>query len=712
MALIEVSHVSKHFHARRGPQMLLARGGFVNLFKFNQHREEKVVLSDISFTVERGESVGIIGSNGSGKSTLLKMLAGVMVPTAGDVRIHGRVASLLELGAGFHPLLTGRENIYLNAGLLGMRRPQIEEVFDKIVEFSGIRDFIDNPVNTYSSGMYVRLGFAVAVHANPDIFLVDEVLSVGDEEFQRKCRRRIGELKEEGKTIVFVSHDLSIVNTLCDRVILLSRGKMVVRSTPRDTIEYYLRLIGMDEGIHTVAAGALEAITNHGQLSSFWKQQEVTTPLGMQTQINSMGQWHSSTLAEWQVLERGESHCLAKGQMAKLPVTWYWDLTLEQGKMIWKIAIHCERDMDIKHMNIAMHFPTVYTQWFYGAQAGIFNDIQVTDTQWLNATDTSLDCDEMGILPQEQSALPPVIVSLLRHKPYCTLACANTDYILSTRVLRVDINPAESDLPFTAGRHDLIELTLDFGLSPEQFWAYAQSLSERAKALETERMKRLKEKEVERTVYVGDLAAFFDNGNIHLLYKGQELTSFIYCYASMLIGNLWNDSHHFFWKPYERDGQQITITGESRRFPFRQHWRMQAVPEGIRLTIQLEALDAFDVHEYHTSVVLKAEYTQWETQYESGPFPNVEPGVAEWRHANRNYAPGEYAKAKSNSPLLPTVVFRPLAKDIPFRMTTINTGFSENARVLQALRVPDAGLLHFEKGMHLYFDGVISVEEE
>ncbi|HEO70905.1 MAG TPA: ABC transporter ATP-binding protein, partial [Candidatus Hydrogenedentes bacterium] len=173
---------------------ILGRGGIIEALR-GVRPAHKVALHDISFSVEPGESLGIIGANGSGKSTLLKILAGVTLPTQGHVVVRGRVASLLELGAGFHPMLTGRENVYLNAGLLGLRHADVDKLFERIVEFSGIGDFIDEPVDTYSSGMYVRIGFAVASHVNPDIFLVDEVLSVGDEEFQRKCRKRIGELK-------------------------------------------------------------------------------------------------------------------------------------------------------------------------------------------------------------------------------------------------------------------------------------------------------------------------------------------------------------------------------------------------------------------------------------------------------------------------------------------------------------------------------------
>lgn len=184
-------------------------------------------LKDVSFTVRRGETLGIIGRNGAGKSTMLKLLSGISKPTRGALSVCGKLAALIEVGAGFHPDLTGRENVYLNGTILGLKRQEIRAVFDDIIEFAEIGPFIDTPVKRYSSGMYVRLGFAIAVHINPDILLVDEVLSVGDMAFQQKCMERIHELKQQGKTLIFISHNMSAVQRICDRALLLDQGQVV-----------------------------------------------------------------------------------------------------------------------------------------------------------------------------------------------------------------------------------------------------------------------------------------------------------------------------------------------------------------------------------------------------------------------------------------------------------------------------------------------------
>ena len=183
--------------------------------------------------------VGIIGHNGAGKSTILKLLSKVTTPTSGEIRISGRLSALIEVGSGFHPELTGRENIYLSGSILGMRRREIAEKLERIIDFAGVRDFIDTPVKHYSSGMYVRLGFSIAAHLEPDILLLDEVLAVGDATFQAKCLDRINRLHGEGRTIVFVSHDLVSVERLCGRVLLLNHGQVIASGSARDVIETY-----------------------------------------------------------------------------------------------------------------------------------------------------------------------------------------------------------------------------------------------------------------------------------------------------------------------------------------------------------------------------------------------------------------------------------------------------------------------------------------
>jgi len=212
-----------------------------SLFKDLKPEETVTALKDVNFQVEKGITLGIIGENGSGKSTLLKIIAGITKPTSGKVVTNGRISALIELGAGFHPEITGRENVYINGIMLGLSKKEISEKFDEIVKFAELEDFIDAPVKTYSSGMYMRLGFAVAINVNPDILLVDEVLAVGDASFVPKCLDRINDFRRRKKTIIFVSHDLSTVERICDKVMWLKKGEIQMIGEPKRVVDAYLQ---------------------------------------------------------------------------------------------------------------------------------------------------------------------------------------------------------------------------------------------------------------------------------------------------------------------------------------------------------------------------------------------------------------------------------------------------------------------------------------
>jgi ABC-type polysaccharide/polyol phosphate transport system ATPase subunit len=215
-------------------------------------------LRDVSFEAAPGSAIGLVGRNGSGKSTLLRILAGIVKPTSGHAEVGGRIGSLLELGAGFHPDFSGRENVFLNGAILGIRRAQIREQLDEIVAFAGLEDFIDLPVRTYSSGMYMRLGFAIASHLAVDVLLLDEVFAVGDEAFQRKCFNRIFEFKRNGGTIVFVSHDAAAVERLCERAVLLQHGEVAFDGPTRDAMTAYHRLLADERDPAELGAGLSE----------------------------------------------------------------------------------------------------------------------------------------------------------------------------------------------------------------------------------------------------------------------------------------------------------------------------------------------------------------------------------------------------------------------------------------------------------------------
>ncbi|MDA8233795.1 MAG: ABC transporter ATP-binding protein [Clostridia bacterium] len=246
MTVIEVKNVWKKFRLYHEKRPSLKE---IILFKGRGKWEDFWVLKDINLKIEKGTTVGLIGQNGSGKSTLLKLLTNIIYPDKGQLNIKGRVSSLLELGAGFHPDFTGRENIYYNSSVFGLTKKEIDKRVDEIIEFSELEEFIDNPVRSYSSGMYMRLAFATAINVDPDILLIDEVLAVGDANFQKKCLRKINEFRKQGKTIVFVSHDHNVVAKLCNYAVWLDQGEIKASGGSKGVIDSYLAHMAEQEEI-------------------------------------------------------------------------------------------------------------------------------------------------------------------------------------------------------------------------------------------------------------------------------------------------------------------------------------------------------------------------------------------------------------------------------------------------------------------------------
>lgn len=256
---ISVDHISKAYRLYEKPRDRVKEA--FSLSRKTYYREH-YALQDVSFTVNRGETVGIIGTNGSGKSTILKIITGVLSPTAGNVAVNGRISALLELGAGFNMEYTGIENIYLNGTMIGFTREEIDRKLDDILAFADIGDFVNQPVKTYSSGMFVRLAFAVAINIDPEILIVDEALSVGDAFFQVKCYHKFEEFKRQGKTILFVSHDLGSINKYCDRAILLNKGRKIAEGVPKDIIDMYKKvMVNEDPGAPQEVAGEAEDVS-------------------------------------------------------------------------------------------------------------------------------------------------------------------------------------------------------------------------------------------------------------------------------------------------------------------------------------------------------------------------------------------------------------------------------------------------------------------
>src|ERR1700674_5270714 len=263
---IELRHVSKIYRRYSGRQFATLKSALLqrSILRDLQPSETFPALTEVSFTVPKGSTFGVIGRNGSGKSTALKLVAGITKPTSGSVKVAGRISALIELGAGFHPEISGRENVFINGIMLGLTKREIQNRFHEIVEFAELEEFIDAPVKTYSSGMYMRLGFAVAIHVDPDVLLVDEVLAVGDEGFTHKCLDKFSEFKRRGRTILLVTHSLNLVERFCDEALWLDGGKGLAPGGPKGVVGAYLTKVeeGEDVLLAATTARAVEAASH------------------------------------------------------------------------------------------------------------------------------------------------------------------------------------------------------------------------------------------------------------------------------------------------------------------------------------------------------------------------------------------------------------------------------------------------------------------
>lgn len=455
--IIEVKRVSKQFRAQRGGRVLLGKRGLYDWVR-GQGSETVTVLRDIDFEINEGESFGIIGSNGSGKSTLLKIISGVTVPTTGHVNVRGRIASLLELGAGFHPMLTGRENIYLNAGILGMSHAEVDAVFDDIVAFSGIGHSIEQPVDTYSSGMFVRLGFAVAAFTDPDIFLIDEVLAVGDEAFQRKCRTRIGELIEQKKTIVFVSHDLDLVNSLCQRVLLLNKSRMLQIDISGKVIDHYLSKIVEDEipesdslASYVIESGQLRATFSEGQMRLSHNDTQISHGLQVYASMLVHRMWSDSQKLRWDETEKNETGYRFTGVSRRFPYTLTWEVEPDGNNAIaLTLWIEAHSDLRAQEYHTSVCLTTDYTHWQTDHESKDFVPLEPSLLDWVHLNE---DYTPGRTLTASGEGVPTLKFESTMPDDVIRMTPLNTDYYENARVLQALRTGEQSLVPLPKGRH-------------------------------------------------------------------------------------------------------------------------------------------------------------------------------------------------------------------------------------------------------------------
>ncbi|MCG2711313.1 MAG: ABC transporter ATP-binding protein [Candidatus Omnitrophica bacterium] len=435
--VVSLKNINKQYWLSFGKQSLI--GCFLSMFRAKKSIESKkeiCALKDIEICIKKGEAVGIIGENASGKTTLLRIISRITVPTKGELRVNGKVAGLLDLGAGFHSELTGKENIYLDAALYGRSRKDIDVIYEKIVEFSGLGEFIDAQVKTYSQGMLVRLGFSIAIHVNPDIFLIDDSLAVGDEEFQRKCIKKVAELKSQGKTIIVVSHDLDSISRICERGILLKSGRIIKDDAMHTVIMRYIEAVGDKNSIAVVDKGRLSAIFNAGKIVLLWDGKPLTKNFGGYASLQTADKWVMSWQAKWKVINNNENFWKAEGVLSKYDIKFILECTVSSEFLLdFHLKIESMGSTELRKTGFGFMLSEKYDRFLKEEVVEDIETIQNLSGEWTDVYRTD-ECLAPLILISKGS-LPVVKMKFVQDKFPSFSLIQNTLQDLDARVMQM-----------------------------------------------------------------------------------------------------------------------------------------------------------------------------------------------------------------------------------------------------------------------------------
>ena len=640
-------------------------------------------LKGISFNVEKGETVGIIGENGAGKSTILKLIAGMLKPDRGEIVVSGRVSCLLELGAGFQVELTGRENVYLNASLFGLTQSQIEEKYEEIVNFANIGKFINAPVKCYSQGMFVRLAFAIAIHVNPDILLIDDTLAVGDEHFQRKCIKKIFELKEQGKTIIFVSHDMNMLSRLCKRAIFLKDGRIVKDGLIDNVIPLYTQMIGERRGIGILEKEPLNFVFNNGRLFLNWQDKLITPNSGAHTSFLISGKWYNSLQADWEVRRENENKLVATGKFYQLALSQIWRLELMDNYTIkWDIEMDLQEPVEIQEGCTNIMLTNEYTNWFTTLEKGEFPLIDYKNKNWQALLEGNTFRKCIGV--KEETSDGKISSLALEQSDYVPAAytqISNTDYLNNCRVLQYRRLGLQNYSASQANR----------------FFYFSGKILLDIPDIDN----YLTNFEDEFVLSNGKLRLTFENGQCILCYNGINLTKASHLDTALYINGRWYSSKLANWKINKEGKNKFIAKGSWSDLPLTQSWEIEITSESSFLwSINLEVYKEVEIEQQHVSFMCVEDYKYWFSEYEGEEFFS---GFLEYEmDMIQKYITDGKIGINSQNNQLPAISLK-FSKELNNFAKIFNSSFNYKARVLRIDKIEPDGNIRFLPGRHPCF---------
>ncbi len=575
--------------------------------------EEVWALQEINLEIEKGEVVGIVGHNGAGKTTLLRLLAGMLVPDRGEISVEGRVAAIMELGAGLNPEFTGRENIIFNARVYGIEETKFKQKIDEIIVFSNLGKFIDAPLKYYSQGMYMRLAFALAIFAEPDILLIDDILAVGDEEAQQKCRRKIVELKDSGKTIILVSHDMSIIKNLCNRVIFVEKGRIVREGTPQSVVPGYIETAGEKIGIAYLEQKGLRVVFNNGRVSISYQGNYLSdAPGGYCSFFDNQLKIHSpSTNLSWEITSSSLSELTAQGRSREGgEIVQYFKMNLRDSRL--NLSIHNVANLTQQH-NFNLFLSSAYNRWVSSGLEGSFPGFFHKDN-WQDLDIIILPGRKLGILTENEDGLPGLILESKTENG--DLRVFNSGYHQEARILRFSFlnnQDLSFDIRVCPDKKDFDNCFIQ----ERQVLAVQQQGEELSQKLQEDALAKARSeyKRAMCTISGGDCRLFVDKParRLQIFYRDKEITADRGLYSILYLSEV------------EDCDFEIKKVSDSRLIlnlhfkTFTQIWELSFL-EGdvLSLKIKLEIAKKVVLDKRNLLLELSSAYQNWETPYEKG----------------------------------------------------------------------------------------------
>lgn len=666
-------------------------------------------LQDVSLEIAEGEVVGIVGENGAGKSTLLKIIAGMLKPDKGSIEVSGKVAGLIDLGGGFHKELTGRENIYLVSSLYGLSKTEIDARYDDIVKFAALDRFINAPVKSYSQGMFMRLGFAIAIHVDPDILLIDESFVVGDMYAQRKCISKMFELKEKGKTVIFVSHELEIVKRICSRGIFLREGKLIKDGPIEKVCAYYLETVGDKKGIALLEKGPLEAVFNNGRLIIRWQGETVTSPVAGHSTMVLSGLEYESILADWQIekIDGVDQGINLTGRWPDTAVVQHWRIVfLSEHEFFWEIALEFPPGIFPERLEAKIILKDGYKKWFNIATEKEFPATFLHSQEW--QVDRVEDSPGRVIRVKADNnktvALPEIIFDRSHDTQQAKCHIGNTGADIGGRALRYIIFPVSGKTEQANAKRQVFYSKILFFDSLEG--TAASEYLNRSRQL-------IQESNVIRK---GPLSIFCREREIEIYWQEQVVTRLSGLNTQFRYGERIYLTAGGRWTiRKEDDGETIGIIISWDDLPgIRQTWRLRLKDEKTLVwEIFFETNEAVKIVNRQVELVLSEEYTRWFTAEESGGFDRLEKkgGAVILNRYINDYVGVEKKRAGSESSM-PLVKFACDAQ-----VPTVSYFFKAQENVASAIKLQFVEIdtkerAHFAPGKNPYFKGEIAITSD